>query len=53
MTGASASLPGELWILRRLVEVGCEVGSLAELRTSGVRYVAAVPVLLEALVKMC
>lgn len=33
----------------RLVRAGYEVGSLAELRNSGVRYVKAAPILVDAL----
>lgn len=50
-SAARSPVPDEGWILVRLAEVGYEVGSLAELRTSGGRYVTAVPILLEALAK--
>ncbi|MBB2974949.1 hypothetical protein FHX49_000490 [Microbacterium endophyticum] len=36
-------------ILERLAEVGFEFRSLAELRSSGVRYRGAIPILIEAL----
>lgn len=46
---AAAPAPGESEILRELAEVGYEVESLADLRTSGLRYRDAIPALLSGL----
>lgn len=48
MMGA-APAPGEREIMRELAEVGYEVDSVADLRTSGVRYRDAIPALLSGL----
>ncbi len=49
MTVVEPPAPGEEPILASLREVGYDVGSLAELRHSGVRYRKAVPILVAAL----
>ena len=49
MTAAEPPAPGEGPILASLREVGYEVGSLAELRHSGLRYRKAIPILITAL----
>lgn len=45
--GSAAPAPGEEPILVDLAAVGFEVGSLADLRRSGVRYREAIPVLVD------
>jgi HEAT repeat protein len=49
LTPAELPAPEEGPILAKLVEAGYDVGSLAELRHSGVRYRKAVPVMIAAL----
>lgn len=49
LTAGGTPAPGEEPILARLREAGHDVGSLAELRGSGVKYPKAVPVLVDAL----
>lgn len=49
MTALEPPAPEEGPILRSLREIGYDVGSLAELRHSGVRYRKAIPVLVAAL----
>jgi len=46
MTGSAAPAPGEEPILAELAESGLFVRSLADLRTSGIKYRAVIPVLL-------
>lgn len=46
---ASAPVPGEVEVLRELADLGYEVESVADLRTSGRRYRDAIPVLLSGL----
>ena len=47
MTSSAVPAPGEERILVDLAAAGFEVGSLADLRRSGVRYRGAIPVLLD------
>lgn len=47
MIGSAAPAPGEEPILLDLAEGGFRVGSLANLRWSGVRYRAVIPVLFD------
>lgn len=49
MTAAEPPAPQEGPIVEKLVEAGYDVGSLAELRHSGVRYRKAVPIMTAAL----
>lgn len=49
MSASEPPAPGEVPILASLREVGYDIGSLAALRHSGVRYRKAIPVLVDAL----
>jgi HEAT repeat protein len=49
LTVAELPAPQEGPIVAKLVEAGYDVGSLAELRHSGVRYLKAIPVMIAAL----
>lgn len=49
MTSSERPAPGEGPILDQLREIGYDIGSLAELRHSGVLYRKAIPVLVDAL----